>query len=347
MITLTRGNLLRADAEVLVNTVNCVGFMGKGIALQFKKAFPENFKAYEKACRRKDIQPGRVFVFKTSRLINPRFIINFPTKRHWRGKSRLTDIEAGLKDLVRVVRESGVTSVAVPPLGCGLGGLEWDVVRRMIEEAFDSLPDVTVLLYRPGRTPDAKSMPIGTKKPGLTAARALLIALIDQYSQLSYRLTLLEVQKLAYFLQEAGEPMNLRYQPGPFGPYAHNLNKVLEILEGHYTRGYGDNQAPDVELELLPGASDEASRFLAEQEESRERLQKVASLIQGFETPYGMELLSSTHWVASYQEEKANSVEAAIERIHSWNERKKGMFKPEHIRMSWEHLVDQGWITEP
>lgn len=145
--------ILRADAEALVNTVNCLGYMGKGIALQFKKAFPDNFKAYERACRAEEVRPGNMFVFETGSMLNPKYIINFPTKRHWRGKSRLEDIESGLKALVEEVRKLKVSSIAVPPLGCGLGGLSWRVVRPMIERAFSSLPEVRVLLFEPHGAP--------------------------------------------------------------------------------------------------------------------------------------------------------------------------------------------------
>ena len=117
------GDILQADAEALVNAVNCVGIMGRGIALQFKNAFPENFKAYEAACAREEVQPGRMFVCETSCLANPKYIVNFPTKRHWRGKSRIEDIEAGLKALVGEIRTRGIRSIAVPALGSGLGGV--------------------------------------------------------------------------------------------------------------------------------------------------------------------------------------------------------------------------------
>ena len=133
MIRFKTGNILAEDAEALVNTVNCVGVMGRGIALQFKNAFPDNFKAYVAACRSGAVRPGRMFVFETGTLTNPRYIINFPTKRHWRGNSRLEDIKAGLTDLTRQIRERGIRSIAIPPLGSGLGGLEWDVVRKDIE----------------------------------------------------------------------------------------------------------------------------------------------------------------------------------------------------------------------
>lgn len=125
MIILKQGNLLEDEAEALVNTVNCVGVMGKGIALQFKLAFPEVFSEYEKACRREEVQPGKMHVVSTKLLFNPKYVINFPTKRHWKNKSRMEDIEAGLVDLIKVVKELEIKSIAIPPLGCGNGGLNW------------------------------------------------------------------------------------------------------------------------------------------------------------------------------------------------------------------------------
>ena len=345
MIEFIRGDIVQADAEALVNTVNSVGIMGRGIALQFKKAFPENFKTYERACRAKEVRPGEMLIFSTGSMINPKYIINFPTKRDWRGKSRIEDIGAGLKTLIDEVRKLGVTSIAVPPLGCGLGGLDWRDVKPMIERAFEALPAVQVSLFEPVGAPDAKTMPVGTKRPPLTTPRALFIRLMHQYMELAYRLTLLEIQKLAYFLQEAGEPLRLKYEAHLYGPYAHNLNKVLEKLEGHFIRGYGDTQKPDVEIELLPDAAHDAESFLADHDDSIDRLERVAKVIAGFETPYGMELLASIHWVAKHAKNPAKSSDEAVDRLLAWNERKRRMFKPEHAAVAWERLMEQGWLA--
>lgn len=344
MIEHATGNLLAADAEALVNTVNCVGYMGKGIALQFKQAFPANFKAYEKACRAHEVRPGHMFIHETGSMVNPRFIINFPTKRHWRGKSRIEDIESGLEALIADVKRLGIHSIAIPPLGSGLGGLDWNVVRPLIEQAFAALPDVHVLLYSPQGAPAAKDMPVRTSRPKMTAARALFIKLMDQYSALHYRRTLLEIQKLAYFLQGGGEQLRLRFEKGLYGPYAHNLNKVLETLEGHYIRGYGDSQKPDTEIELLPHAVEEADAFLAQHPESLQRLERVGELIAGFETPYGMELLSSVHWVGTHDEPAANDEKIAALAVQNWNDRKRSMFQSHHVQVAWERLKEQNWL---
>lgn len=165
MIQIGNGNLLKADAEALVNTVNCVGVMGKGIALQFKQAFPDNFRQYKQACDAGAMQLGEVLVVPTNQKENPAYIINFPTKYHWKGKSKLEDIKSGLESLVRLVRLLGIESIAVPPLGCGNGGLDWQDVKPLIESAFAGLPDVRVLLFEPGNVPQADSMPVGTNRP--------------------------------------------------------------------------------------------------------------------------------------------------------------------------------------
>jgi O-acetyl-ADP-ribose deacetylase (regulator of RNase III) len=345
MVERVRGNLLEAEAEALVNTVNCVGVMGRGIALQFKLAYPDNFKAYLRACKAEEVQPGHMLVTAIEQLVNPRFIINFPTKRHWKGKSRIEDIEAGLPALVREIKRLGVRSVAVPPLGCGNGGLDWDQVRPRIEAAFDEIPDVHVFLFEPEGAPAATSMPVGTPRPKMTRARALLLSLIDLYRIPGYRLTKLEVQKLAYFLQAAGEPLKLSYRKDQYGPYAENLNHVLQHIEGHFIRGYGDRSSR-AQISLLPAGAEEAKAFLANSAEAQERLDRVAALIKGYESPYSMELLATVHWVASEGAKPAKDPSAAITLVHDWNKRKRALFEPEHIRTAWKRLDDQKLLPD-
>lgn len=347
MIEETKGNLLKSDAEALVNTVNCVGFMGKGIALQFKKAFPQNFDAYENACKKNEVQVGKMFVWESSDLFNKKTIINFPTKRHYRGNSQIEDIKNGLHALVQEVQQRNIRSIAVPPLGCGLGGLLWDEVKPLIISAFDQLPEVRVLLYSPSKEPTASERVNRTEKPPLTRSRALFIKLMQQYLGLNYQLTQLEVQKLAYFLQEAEEPLKLNYSKHIYGPYADNLNKVLELMDGHYIQGYSGSRAPDIPLELLPGAVDEADSLLKKEcNGAIDRLNKVGNLIMGFETPYGMELLSSVHWVSMKDNPRAQTSDEAVKAIANWTSRKRQLMKPEHIQLAYNHLKKAGWILE-
>ncbi len=337
VIEYKRGNLLEDEADALVNTVNCVGVMGKGIALQFKQAFPQNFLEYQKACRKGEMQPGKMFIHYTGNLFKHKYIINFPTKRHWRGKALVKDIELGLHELVKEVKRLGIKSIAIPPLGCGNGGLDWEVVKPKIEAAFVQLPEVRVRLYVPAGSPDNEAMKFNTKRPRMTRARALFIALMEKYAVPGYRISLLEIQKLAYFLQAVGEPLRLNFIKGKYGPYAENLNFVLQNLDGHYIRGYGD-RSRNAQIRLLPKAYQEAEEFLQAEPESRKRLEDVEKIIFGFETPYGLELLSTVHWVANENQGKYTDLQTIFLSIQEWNERKRELFKYEHVQKAWEHL---------
>jgi O-acetyl-ADP-ribose deacetylase (regulator of RNase III) len=344
MIEFKTGDILQADAEALVNTVNCVGIMGRGIALQFKQAFPENFKAYKAACAREEVQPGRIFMFETGFLANPKYIINFPTKRHWRGKSRIEDIDAGLKALVDEIRKRGIRSIAVPPLGSGLGGLDWAEVRPLIEAALGNL-DLQALIFEPHASAEQRPVKRAAKVPSMTEGRAALIGLMRRYlgGLLDPFVTLLEVHKLMYFMQEAGQPLRLRYAQAPYGPYAENLRHVLREIEGYFVSGYADGgDAPDKELALVPGAAEDAEGFLAQHAETRARFERVADLVQGFETPFGLELLSSVHWVVT--REKAQTEEEVVQRLYAWNERKR-QFSPRQIALARDVLASKGWIA--
>jgi O-acetyl-ADP-ribose deacetylase (regulator of RNase III) len=341
MIDLKTGDILSADVEAVVNTVNCVGIMGRGIALQFKNNFPENFKAYQAACTRNEVQPGSMFVFETGALTNPKFIINFPTKRHWRGKSRMEDIDSGLVALVEEIRARSIKSIAIPPLGSGLGGLEWAEVRPRIERAFAALSHIHVIIFEPiGAPMVTKSRKVPEMKPG----RAALVFLIHRYlgGLLDPFVTLLEVHKLMYFMQEAGQPLNLKYKKAAYGPYAENLRHVLNEIEGHLVSGYADGgDAPEKQIELVPGAVKEAELFLADQQRTLDRFERVAELVKGFETPFGLELLATVHWVAT--REAAMSISDAVARVHAWNYRKRN-FSSRQIGIAFETLSAKGWL---
>lgn len=341
MIVYKHGDILKEDAEALINTVNCMGVMGRGIALQFKNAYPGNFKAYQKACKNNELQPGRMFVFETGSLTNPRYIINFPTKRHWRGKSRIEDIEIGLKALIEMVRQYNIKSIAIPPLGSGLGGLDWLVVRPLIEDAFKSLSDVRVIIYEPKGAPEMVQKPT---VPNMTPGRAALVRLINIYLKglLDPFVSLLEVHKLMYFMQEAGEPLRLNYKKAVYGPYAENLRHVLKAIEGHFISGYADGgDNPTKQLELVAGAIDDASRFLEQHQDTQDRFNKVASLVEGFESPFGLELLSTVHWVI--ERDHALSEEDVIRKTYAWNNRKK-QFTERQIILAREVLMKKGWL---
>jgi O-acetyl-ADP-ribose deacetylase (regulator of RNase III) len=342
MIEFGTGDILTADVEALVNTVNCVGIMGRGVALQFKNAFPENFGAYEKACARGEVQPGKMFVFETGTLTNPKYIINFPTKRHWRGKSRIEDIDSGLGALAREIRTRRIKSIAIPPLGSGLGGLDWGEVRPRIEKALLSFDYLRVIVFEPNGSPAATR---SRDVPAMTDGRAALVALINRYlgGLMDPFVTLLEVHKLMYFMQEAGQPLRLQYRKALYGPYAENLRHVLNAVEGHLVSGYADGgDAPGKTLELVPGAVQEAEARLRELPDTVSRFQRVADLVEGYETPFGLELLSTVHWVAKHED--AAGVEEAIAKVYAWNERKR-RFTPRQIALAFETLQSKGWLA--
>lgn len=348
MIETTHGNLLKAPAEALVNTVNTVGVMGKGIALQFRQAFPEMYRSYEKACEKGEVQLGQVQVFDLGGLVGgPRWIINFPTKGDWRARSRITDIEKGLADLVAKVARLGIRSIAVPPLGCGNGGLDWNDVRPRIEQAFAALPDVRVLLYAPKGAPQPALMPNRTPRPKLTLGQAALVKLMDRYLKglLDPFVSLLEVHKLMYFLKSAGEPLpRLTFEKSLYGPYSPDLRHGLIRMENHLTRGFGEGtDKPTTPLELLPGAVDLADEFLSHLPETKARMERVAELIEGYEDPYGMELLSSVHWVMQHQAGANENVDKAVLAVRNWNDRKRRLLKPEHLEKAWERLREKDW----
>lgn len=339
MIQSMTGNLLEDTAEAYVNTVNTVGVMGKGIALQFKQAFPDVFKQYAKDCKSGVVQVGKMHVVEVHGLANPKYIINFPTKQHWRNPSKLEYIETGLNDLVRIMKELNIQSIALPPLGCGNGGLDWMVVRPMIIEAFNNV-DVNIHLYEPAGAPPLDQMIIRTKRPKMTEGRALLLAAMARYAGPGYRMTSLEVQKIAYFLNVVGALPKLHFEKNQFGPYAENLHHVLQVMEGHYIRGYGDRTTGS-EIYLLDGAAIEAEKFLADSEEAMQHLEQVANLIYGFETPYGLELLSTVGWILQEEPKKANDKSFVVQSVQDWNERKKRIFSTDHIEKVWKYLLKE------
>lgn len=349
MIEYKTGDILKADVQALVNTVNCVGVMGKGIALQFKLKFPENFRAYKKVCAQDDLKPGRLFVFDRGGLLDkaerPQYIVNFPTKTHWRSPSKLEYIEEGMRALVGEVRRRDMRSIAIPPLGCGNGGLDWEDVEAIIKRHVDALPDMRIVLYPPGYAPDVEDIEVKTDRPNMTAGRALVIKLLDIYQEPGYRHGRLEVQKLAYLLQAAGQDLRLDYVASHYGPFANTLNHVLQRIEGHFIEGYG-NREQDSEIRLLNGAVEEAEETIRGGEEVEEQLERVQSVIEGFETPFGLELLTTVLWVTRNAPKGGDSLHQLITRVHNWNRRKKELFTPRQIEVAWERLHDQGWIGD-
>lgn len=349
MIATTSGNLLEADVDALVNTVNTVGVMGKGIALQFKRAYPAMFADYAAAVKRGELVMGRMHVWDTGQLNGPRFVINFPTKRHWRAQSRLADIESGLDDLVTVIRNERIRSVAIPPLGCGHGGLDWAVVEPLIRAKLTTLEDVNVLLFPPAGAPPASAMRDARPKPAMTAGRAALIEVIRRYSDVALEgATPIAVQKLMYFLQASGEDLKLRFESNRYGPYADNLRAVLRDVEGHYLEGFGDGSKL-VELSepfrILPGAREAAEHLLGNREATLRRIDRVMELTWGFESTNSLELLATVHWVAQHPQAAGRTDEDIVAEVRRWSARKSRLFTSGQIHKALAALRDGGWLS--
>ena len=342
MIEYSNGNLLDAQVDALVNTVNCVGIMGKGVALQFKQRFPDNFRYYEKACRKEVVRTGTMLVFETGHVTPPRYIINFPTKVHWRGKSRMEYVDTGLQDLRAVVLRLAIHSLAVPPLGCGSGGLRWQDVRASIERELTDIPGVRVIVFPPAGAPNPAKDSLRSTEMKLTRARALLVLVMESYRIPGYRLGLLEAQKLAYLLQRAGEDLRLNFVKNQYGPYADNLNHALQNMEGKLLVGYGD-RTRSASIRPLPGSADAARSYLSGDHSSKAHLSQVKRLIEGFEMPHGLELLATVDWVATHDPLAAVDPDVAIAAVHRWGARKREKFPQGHIRLAWKRFEEQGW----
>ena len=345
MIELNKnGNIIETDAEALVNTVNTVGVMGKGVALQFKKAYPDNFKKYEKAAKDNKVQIGKVFVTETGKFTNPKYIINFPTKKHWRYPSKLEWIKEGLIDLQAFILKNNIKSIAIPPLGCGNGKLNWRDVKPLIEKALADIEGLTTYLFEPYETVYSTSSPKTiSKRPKLTAVRAMVIALLDRYTILGYELTVLEAQKLVYFLQRFGENLRLEFTKVTYGPYAEKLTHVLADLDGHYLFGMKQKTAkPFDKLEINQKEIEKIYGFIEENctPVQKERLEMVYKLIEGFESPLGMELLATVDYVIENELKDNYTEPELIKKIYEWSERKKVLLKTNFITTAHQRLIE-------
>ncbi len=357
-IRYTQGNLLDATADALVNTVNEVGVMGKGIALQFRDAFPESAREYERAAKAGNVRVGTVLLSHGGSLLGPRWIIHFPTKKHWRNPSQLSWVRDGLLDLVRVIKREGIRSVAIPPLGCGNGGLAWDDVRPEIERALADLPDLDVTVFEP--TERYQTPPKRTGLEVLTPARALVAELVRRYSVLGLECSLLEVQKLAWFLHRAVErrslkdPLELKFAANKYGPYSHRLGFLLDTLDGSYL--HSEKRLPDAQpLDVLwfeESKREAVATFLASSAASEfvPALDDATALIDGFESPFGLELLATVDWLLS-KEQVTPTVEALREGIAHWPHgqgaarRKLRIFDDRVLALALQRLGDRQFAT--
>lgn len=348
MIHFTQGNLLEARAEALVNTVNTVGVMGKGIALMFKERFEDNFRLYAAACKAQQVRTGKMFVTEPRELDGPRWVVNFPTKQHWRSPSQMVWVVQGLQDLRRFLLEHQVKSIAIPPLGAGNGGLDWAAVREQISLALGDLQEVDITVFEP--TPQYLNVAKRTGVEKLTPARALIAELVRRYWVLGMECSLLEIQKLAWFLERSIErfgpdnPLNLQFVAHKYGPYANRLAHLLNNLDGSYL--HCDKRISDADPLDVIWFDDDRKAFLdaylkTEAKPYAQALEHTAALIDGFESPFGMELLATVDWLLS-QEGVPATVEGVRAGLQRWPagaaERKSSLFDDRAIGIALDRL---------
>ena len=332
MISYTKGDLLSSKAQALVNTVNTVGVMGKGIALHFKELFPYNFTVYAEACKKGELAPGKMLVVKDSNLaLGERLIINFPTKVHWRQPSQYEYIEDGLRDLVRVIGEYGITSIAIPPLGCGNGGLDWAVVKEMIAQALSSIDGVEITVYEPSH---------------LTPARAMLLYALFCYEVHDERCSLFVANKLSYFYQMLGETefAKMPFKAHYYGPYSVSVGHMLNAVNGKYIHGLEQMDAKPFEALMLDyDRKAEVGDYVHNRlsPEQIEHIKQLLKLIDGYESAYSLEVLASVAYVR--REHPGISIDETINEIQNWSARKKNLFKQEHIRAAYDRL--NAWMV--
>lgn len=352
MMKFLQGNLLDAPVEALVNTVNTVGVMGKGIALMFKEAFPENFRAYEDACEHKEVKIGRMFVTESRTFSGPRWIINFPTKKHWRQPSKLDWITEGLGDLRKVIQENAIRSIALPPLGAGNGGLDWSEVRPEVERALSGLEGVEVLVYEP--TAKYQNVAKRTGVEQLTPARVLMAEMIRRYWVLGIECTYLEVQKLGWFLERSihllgiEDPLKFQFKADKYGPFSDRLRHMLNALDGTYL--HCDKRLSDAGPSDTIWFDEKRRRYvdLFLQQDESHSLNKVLDLtakrIDGFESPLGMELLATVDWLIE-REHREPTVAGIRAGLREWPageaaaERKLRLFNDRLIGLALNQLV--------
>lgn len=293
MITYLQGNLfsLFNKVDAITNTVNCVGVMGKGIALEFKNRFPINYKEYRIKCASKELTIGQSFVYEIPSHLQTKYIINFPTKKHWRNPSKVEYIEQGLDNLTTLIAEYKIKSIAMPALGCGNGNLDWKVVKPIIEEKLSHLKDVNIIVFEPS-IQDKQQTKQESKRPRLTKDRKKLLLLMNEYntSTKGPLLTYIEVNMLSYLLFFENEKMQFTLKSN--GPFLDEIKNIILLLSTYYIEPI-PNLKPNLatQIKILNTNIPSKQEILSD-----EHYLKVKHLIKGFETYNELLVLSVTHW---------------------------------------------------
>lgn len=343
MIKYVTGNILESSAQALVNTVNTVGVMGKGIALQFKKAFPSNYKAYVEACKENKIGIGKLFVTKDTNLNSgEKIIVNFPTKKSWKKPSEYSYIEVGLDDLVRIIEKYQIKSIALPPLGAGNGGLKWEQVKKIIDRKLEHL-DIDIYVYEP--TAHIVEH-LRKERVKLTEARALLLYVLYDLVRHGEYVSEFSSEKVCYFLQKFGAKkyFNLTFEPNFYGPYSGKVRFLLNALNGSYIMGYSDmSKKPFAPLTLVADGYGTVKDYVENSSELLAIAQKTINFLNGFYSDFALELLSSIDYIANQQ--KTFEKQVISQKLDEWSTRKHSMFSnPKYIDLSMKHLQNSAYL---
>tara|TARA_R110000787_G_scaffold284415_1_gene398098 strand:- start:23682 stop:24719 length:1038 start_codon:yes stop_codon:yes gene_type:complete len=343
-ISFKKGNMFDEPVQAVVNTVNCVGVMGKGVALEFKNRWPANFKAYKKLCDSDGLKPGQMFIFDTKELFaseGPRYLINFPTKAHWRSKSKISYVEDGLDALAKTIQSYGIKSVAIPPLGCGNGGLDWAEVKPLIVSKLSQIEGIDIIVFAPKEADDEPEY-VHSSFP-MTYPRAILLKSLNDLERFfDGSFDRISLQKIAYFLQAFHVDFGLKFARNLHGPYSDTLKKAYVAFEENgMISGF---LSSDRQAHITNSGCAAADEFIGKSSAGSDKIiDRLSKLIQGYESPYGLELLSSVHWLAHH--EGHHPAEKIIEEMLGWNEGKRNAFSEKAIRTAYARLQEDGLLN--
>lgn len=344
-LTFKKGDMFSEPVEALVNTVNCVGVMGKGVALEFKRRWPDNFKAYKSACESGALQPGKILTFDNYELFahdGPRYLVNFPTKQHWRSKSKLAYVEQGLDALVDEINRFQFRSIGIPPLGCGNGGLDWEDVKPLIVAKLEPLNDIEIVIFSPKEAVDPPEFS-DSARLSMTFPRAMLLKAMSELEvHFDGAFDRISLQKIVYFLQAFGVQFGLQFSKQLYGPYSEALKRSFISFEKHeMISGFS---AGERRAHATPAGCALADEYLQKTEQPHDAIiERLSKLIQGYESPYGLELLASVHWLGD--QEDCYPVEKIIEQLQNWNDEKRNRFDDETIRIAYARLEEDGLLN--
>jgi len=357
MVKVLMGDILKSKAQTLVNTVNCVGIMGKGIALKFKEQFPDMFNDYVARCNRNEVRLGKPYLYKR---LTPPWILNFPTKGHWRSVSRIEDIVKGLKYLLQHYKEWGITSLAVPPLGCGQGQLEWKIVGPTLYRYLSQL-DIPVELYAPHGTPHEELQPefldqepidnLSEKvKPRPERVKPAWVALVEVLSRLEqepyhWPVGRTTFQKIAYIATQEGLPTGLHYQKSSFGPFSPELKGIITRLVNNGL--IREEQLGQMfAVKVGPTFADARKAYLNEMAQWESIIEKTTDLFMRMQTRQSevvATVLFAANTLANRKKEQPSETEVLTE-VMQWKQRRRPKLDDKEVAYTIRNLAPLRWL---